>query len=154
MYSKRQIVVEAFGELGLHGHIFDITPDELMSAVRRLDSMVAAWEAKGVRLGYAFSASPADLDPDDASGLPDSAVETVSMNLAVILAPGLGKILQPGTKKAARDGYDVLLWDAARPKDQQLREMPAGAGNRNRVFTPSPVDRSVSLGDGEAFRIG
>ena len=153
MYSKREIIFEAFGELGL-AYAFDLTPEEIAAAGRRLDMMIAAWEAKGVKLGYQFAPTPKAIDPDTPSGIPDSAVETVAMNLAVILAPGMGKILQPSTKKAARDGYDVLLWNAARPKDQQLREMPAGAGNRNRVFTPPPVDRSVSLGDGEAFRIG
>ena len=36
-YSKRQIVEQAFEELGLATYVFDMTPDQFDSALKRLD---------------------------------------------------------------------------------------------------------------------
>mgnify|MGYP000518919073 CR=1 FL=1 len=42
-YTKRQFVIAAFEEIGLASYTFDITDDELSSACRRLDAMMAEW---------------------------------------------------------------------------------------------------------------
>lgn len=145
MWSKRQIVMKAFGELGLAGYEFDIAPEEVQDALARLDAMMATWEGLGIRVGYAFPASPDDSDPDTPSGLPDKAVETVYANLAVRMAASYGKAINPDTKRTASTGYGVLLSAAARPGQQQLPStLPVGAGNRpwrivNNPFFPRPV---------------
>lgn len=132
-WTKRDLISEAFSELGLQGYEFDITPEEQLTALRRLESMMATFEAKGVRVGYAFQMLDTS-DPDTDSGLPDSAVEPVLLNLAIRLGPGFGKTIRPETKQAAKDGYTTLLWLAAQPQQQQMRGgMPSGAGNRQRV---------------------
>mgnify|MGYP003525752305 CR=1 FL=1 len=51
-WTKRQFVTQAFEEIGLAAYVFDLTPEQLQSALRRLDSMMASWNAKGIRLGY------------------------------------------------------------------------------------------------------
>jgi hypothetical protein len=138
MWSKRSLIDEALQELAL-GSGFDITPEEQQTALRRLDTMMATWEAKGIRVGYAFPASPDDSDIDAASGLPDAAVETVYLNLAKRLAPGYGKQLQAATLTAAREGYTTLLRAAAQPQEQQMpNTMPLGAGNRQWGFDLNP----------------
>lgn len=143
MWTKRELLLEAFAEIGLASYDFDLQPDEVQTALRRLDTMMATWEAKGVRVGYSFPATPGDSDPDDISGLPDMAVETVYLNLAVRLGPGFGKVISPDTKAAARSGYDALLTAAAFPIEQQFpNTMPRGAGNKpwryQRPFMPNP----------------
>lgn len=154
MWTKRQLIDEAYSELALAGYVFDISPEEQQTALRRLDTMMATWEAKGIRVGYAFPAGPDDSDLDQASGLPDSAVETVFLNLAIRRAPGMGKQISSDTRKAARDGYDTLLWAAARPQEQQLpNTMPVGAGNRawrgnRRPFFPTPCDDTLGITQG------
>lgn len=131
MWTKRQIVMEAYGELALAGYEFDITPEEVQTGQRRLDTMMATWEGLGIQVGYAFPASPEDSDPDTPSGLPDKAVETVYLNLAIRLAAGVGKALSPDTKRNAQTGYAVLLSEAAKPRQQQLPStLPRGAGNK------------------------
>jgi hypothetical protein len=153
-WTKRELIDEAFGELALQGYEFDITPDEQQTALRRLDTMLATWEAKGVRVGYAFPSSPDDSDLDTPSGLPDSAVETVYLNLAIRLASGFGKQISSDTRRAAREGYDTLLWAAAQPIEQQLPStMPRGAGNRiwrnsQRPYFPPPDDDPLGLTPG------
>jgi len=54
MMSKRQLIDAAFEELALAGYTFDIDPDEQLSALRRLDSMMATWGGPGIgiRIGY------------------------------------------------------------------------------------------------------
>lgn len=150
-WTKRQLIDEAYGELALQGYEFDISPEEQLTALRRLDTMMATWEAKGVRVGYAFPSSPDDSDPDQDSGLPDMAVETTYLNLAIRLAAGFGKQLSVDTRRSAREGYDTLLWAAAQPIPQQMPStLPRGAGNKpwgttDRPFFNSPnTERLVS----------
>lgn len=154
MWTKRQLIDEAYSELALAGYVFDISPEEQQTALHRLDTMMATWEAKGIRVGYAFPAGPDDSDLDQASGLPDSAVETVYLNLAIRRAPGMGKQISSDTRRAARDGYDTLLWAAARPQEQQLpNTLPRGAGNKpwrvtTQPFFPTPCNDPLSLTQG------
>lgn len=144
-WTKGDLVVAAFGELVLGDDSgFDLSPEEKAKALRRLDAMMGTWAAKGVRVGYAFPADPESSGLNDESGLPDTAVETVFLNLARRLAPGFGKTLSPETLKNAREGYDTLLLAAAHPIEQQLpHTTPRGAGNKpwrttNRPFLPCP----------------
>lgn len=153
-WTKRQLVDEAFAELALAGYTFDITPEEQQTALRRLDTMMATWEGRGVRVGYAFPSSPDTSDLDTDSGLPDRAVETVYLHLAIRIATGFGKMLPSATRKAASEGYEALLWAGAQPQQQQLpNTMPRGAGNKpwrtvNQPFFPTPSDDPLQVGRG------
>lgn len=154
-WTKRQFVVQAFDEIGLASYVFDLSPEQMDSALRRLDSMMAAWNAKGIRLGYPIPGNPQDSSLEEGTGVPDSANEAVYMGLAVRLAPGFGKVVSPDTKSAAKQGYDTLLSRAAMPMEQQLPgSMPAGAGNKpwcknDGPFLTPPVDPLLAGQDGE-----
>ena len=158
-WTKRELVTEAFGELALAGYEFDITPEEQQTALRRLDTMMATWEARGVRVGYAFPACPDDSDLDTDSGLPDAAVETTYLHLAIRLAASYGKQVSMDTKRSAREGFEQLLWRAAQPiEQQQPSTMPRGAGNRlwrnsQRPFFPTPDDSPLGIGQGGDLNI-
>lgn len=130
-WTKRQYVEQALVEIGLAGYIFDITPEELNSALRQLDSMIAAWNAKGIRLGWPMPSSPQNSDLDDPTETADSANEAISLNLAIRVAPTFGKAIAPETKAFAKQAYDTLLIQAAMPMQRQMpAEMPLGAGNK------------------------
>lgn len=158
MWTKRQIINEAFGELALSGRDFDLSAEELHAALRRLDTMMATWRSRGVRVGYAFPGEADGSNLDDASGLPDAAVETTYLNLAIRLAPGYGKQLSPDTRRTAREGYDALLLIAAQPIQQQLPStLPRGSGNKpygfNRPFFSAPSDAQLQSSDPGALDI-
>jgi hypothetical protein len=102
-WTKRQLIDEAFSELSLQGYEFDITPEEQQTALRRLDTMLATWDGLGIRVGYLLPSSPDDSDPDSDSGLPDYAVETVYLHLAMRIAAGFGKQLSADTKRSASE---------------------------------------------------
>jgi hypothetical protein len=148
-YTKRQFISAAFEEIGLASYVFDLQPEQLESALRRLDAMMADWNAKGIRLGYPLPSSPQDSDLDEETNVPDSAYEAIICSLSIRLAPSFGKTVMIETKTTAKQGYDILLQRATFPLEKQLpATTPAGAGNKpwrvydNPFVRPpySPVD--------------
>jgi hypothetical protein len=144
-YSKRQFVEGAFEELGIASYDFDLQPEELESAMRRLDAMMAEWNAKGIRLSYPIPGSPDDNDLDEPSEVPDSAYEAMITNLGIRIAPSIGKTVSVETKANAKAAYNTLLARACYPPEMQFPgSTPSGAGNKpHRVsgtFLPKPTD--------------
>ncbi len=154
-YTKRQFVAAAFDEIGLANYVFDLSPEQLQSALRKLDAMMATWNAQGIRLAYPLPSSPLDSDLDEETSVPDSANEAIYTNLAIKLAPSYGKQVMPDTKATAKESYNVLLSRAAMPMEMQMPgTMPAGAGNKTWRGTETPylrrpVDPLLAGGDGE-----
>jgi len=144
-WTKRQFVEQAFRKAGLAAYVFDLTPDQLNSAMVDMDAMLATWNAKGIRLGYPVPTSPENSDLDQESNVPDSANEAIYLNLALRIAPDFGKAIVPEVKISAKLAYDALLSRATMPAEQQLPStLPSGAGNKSwRTETPfirKPVD--------------
>jgi hypothetical protein len=146
-FTKRDIIAQAFEEIGLAGYTFDLQPQQLEGALRRLDAMMATWNGKGLRLGYPLPSSPGSSDLDQDAGVPDSALEAMALNLAIRIAPGYGKTVSPDTKISARSAYIQLMARAAKPIEMQMDNMaiPAGAGNRQwrdvkNPYLPTPTD--------------
>lgn len=148
-WTKRQLIEQAFGELAVKGQAYDIEPEEYELALGRMDAMVATWETKGVRIGYAFGP---DIEAD--SGIPDGAAEAVFLNLAVRIAPGFGKQLQGETRAAAGAAYNAMLIEAAKPREQQFSNtVPRGQGTKpwrtyNRPYLPRPSDSPLAVAQG------
>lgn len=156
MYSKGQLVNAAYEEIALAGYVFDLSPEEIQTACRRLDAMMATWNGQGIRLGYALASDPADVKPGTPSGLPDSANEAVYTNLALRLCSAFGKTPARTTAVAAKQAYDQLLAKAVSNDTRQMqmpRGMPAGAGHRRpgiyrNPFLLPPVDPIEAGPDG------
>jgi hypothetical protein len=141
MWTKKQIIEQAFEEIGLASYIFDITADQLESALRRLDLMVASWQARNIQIGYPLPASPGNSNIDDEIQTSLNNNEALVLNLAVRLAPAYGKSVSPDTKATAKLLYDQLLIEAAMPYEQQfVRTLPLGAGYKrtDQVFVNLP----------------
>lgn len=133
-YSKRQFVNAAYEELGLANYVYDLSgdmPEQLESALRRLDAMMAMWNSKGIRLSYPLPGSPENSDIDAESSVPDAANEAIITNLAIRIAPSLGKTVQAETKVIAKQSYESLMVRSAQPLEMSLpNTMPAGAGTK------------------------
>jgi hypothetical protein len=151
-YSKRQYVEAAFEEIGMANYVFDLQPEQLESAMRRLDAMMAEWNAKGIRLGYPLPASPQQSDLDEQTYVPDSANQAIITNLAMRIAPGYGKQVMTGTMATAKSSYNTILSQATFPTEKQFPDtLPSGAGNKPwmyDVFLPGPVDPVLAGQDG------
>lgn len=130
-YSKRQFVEAAFEEIGLASYVFDLQPEQIQSAMRRLDAMIADWNGKGIRLGYPLPSSPQQSDLDEQTYVPDSANQAIITNLAIRIAPAYGKQVMPGTQAVAKSSYDTILSRATFPMEKQFPDtLPSGAGNK------------------------
>jgi hypothetical protein len=152
-WTKRQFVVQAFDEIGLASYVFDLTAEQLQTALRRLDAMMATWNAVGIRLAYPLPAYPQDGDLDEQTGVPDRANEAIYTNLAIKLAPSYGKQVSPDTKTAAKAAYNHLLSVAAMPDEVQMPStLPRGAGQKPwrdaDPFFPEPQNKIAVGGDG------
>jgi hypothetical protein len=152
-YTKRQFVTAALEEIGLASYIFDAQPEQLQSALVRLDAMMANWNGKGIRLAYPLPGTQGASSLDEDTSVPDSANEAVITNLAVRLAPSYGKTVSPDTKAIARDAYNLVLSRSTMPPEMQLPDtMPAGAGNKQwnvyGTYINPPSDPVLTGGDG------
>lgn len=149
-YTRRQYVEGAYEELGMANYVFDLTPEMLQSACRRLDNMMALWNSRGVRLGYPLPGSPENTELDTETGVAGAANQAIITNLSLLLAPTVGKTPSVETKVAAKASYDSLLAWLAVPRPYQLPVMPSGAGNKNweRPFTTVPIQPVLAGQDG------
>ena len=165
--TKRELVQAALNELGIAEYEFDVSPEELSSGSARLDSMMSTWSKQGLRLPYDFTGNY-----DAESGLPMTAFEAVTTNLAKRLAPSYGKQTPPEVLTTAKSSLNALLSESAAPRDMQLSGIPYGAGHKivnTPVFTTvrdeypwkvnefkdySGSSTSIQLGDiGTAIRV-
>lgn len=152
-WSKQQFIAKAFDCIGLANYIFDLSPEELQSAVNALDAMMAAWNGEGIRLGYPISSSPTTADIAAATNVPDSANLAIYCNLAILLGAEHGKDVPAFVLSAAKHGYSAMLTKAVTPiQVQQPSWLPAGQGNRRsdrrRVFLDRPSDPLATGLDG------
>lgn len=145
-WSKRDLVVQAFEEIGYASYIYDAMPEQLDSVLRSLDSMMATWNALGIRIGYPIPSSPSESDINQVTEVTDSAVEAIYTNLAIRIGPRFGKSIPQETRQVAKAAYDALLAKLAMPNPMQFpNTVPAGAGNKPwrttyRPFLDNPVD--------------
>jgi hypothetical protein len=154
-WTKRQFINKAYGVIGLASYAYDLTPEELQDAMTTMDSMMATWNAKGIRLGYPIPSSPENSDLDDETNVPDAANEAIYLNLAIRIALGKGKVVLPDTKIIAREAYKSALMHTSEVIEKQMPEtMPLGAGHkswrsRSGPYVTPPTDPITVGGDGE-----
>lgn len=153
-WTKREIIAQAYAELGLANYVFDLSPDQQADAMRRLNSMLGTWNARGIRIGYTIPAAASGGDLDDDSAIPDSAIEATYLNLAVRLAGGIGRQAPSTLFASAKDAYTALISLHASPIEKQLPTyVPLGAGNKPWRFSDNeyvlePDPSLLAGGDG------
>lgn len=152
-WTKRQFVEQAFEEIGYASYNFDLQPEQLQAGLRRLEALMGTWNGKGIRLGYPLSNNPDSAELDTTTNVPDSSNEAIYTNLAIRIAPIVGKTCSPETKQAARSAYMQLLSRFTKPQEQQFpATLPSGAGNKpwreDAPFMPSPSSDIDTGGDG------
>ncbi len=152
-YTKRQFINDAFDEIGLAGYAFDLQPEQLQSAVRKLDRMMSTWYNLNINLGYPMTSSPENADLDTETNVPDSANDAIVTNLAIKIAPSFGKMVSLETKQTAKNAYQGLLNKAAMPNEMQITDLPRGAGQKpwtgtGREFLDKPNTDPLQIDEG------
>jgi len=136
-WTKREFVNQAFEEIGF-AYGYDLDPDQLQSALSKLDGMMAQWNGKGIRLSYPLPSSPTNSTLDQETEVPDYANEAIYLNLALRIAPGFGKVPARELKQFAKQAYNVLLSRSTIPSERQITDLPKGAGNKPWRLTDDP----------------
>jgi hypothetical protein len=128
-WTKLQVVQKAFEEFGLAQYVFDLPAEQLKSAAERLDTMMANWEAIGIHVGYNMADSPENCRLDEDVGVPPYAIDAMYLNLAVGLAPTVGKSVSPETKIRAKQALNNVIAVNVEFMERDLpATMPLGAG--------------------------
>lgn len=151
-WTKRQFVSQAFDEIGVSDYEFDLQPEQIQKALNKLDAFMAHLDGLGVRLGYPLG-QPGTSNLDDDTTVPSWANQAIYMNLAVIIAPSIGKkvsaVLLVEAKKSLRQ---IKLRFVIPDPIKVPANMPVGAGNKpwrtSTPFTPNPPD-NIQSGDNE-----
>ena len=125
--TNRKLIESAYRAVGLNAAIFDLTPDDLQNALDDLGPMLAGWAKKGIRISYAGGGI------EDESGIPDYAVEAVTLNFGIKLGEQLGKQIAPNASGNAKRAYNDLLTATAQTPNvrRDVDYVPSGAGNYN-----------------------
>lgn len=101
-WTKRDFIAAAYEEIGLAQSVFDLSPEQIQSALRKMDSMMATWNARGIRLGYPLPSSPGESELTTDTEVPDRANEAIYTNLAIRLASAVGRPVSDDLKRVAK----------------------------------------------------
>lgn len=152
MTTKRQIIEMSYSAAGLAGFVYDLQPEQMETARRMLDAMMAQWNSQGIRLGWPIPSSPIDGDVDEETNLPDWALSAVYLSLGPLIANMHGKQMTPTYIGMMRAAKDSMMIQAVKPVSRQMPGgYPLGAGHKTYPGSawsadPEPV---ISLGDSE-----
>jgi hypothetical protein len=126
-WSKLDVIRQAFSEIGKGAQEFDLQPEDLQTALRKLDAMMATWGGTlGIRIGFAGGDGKGDLGKD--TTVPDWAYEALYTNLALRLCPDYGKTPSPLTLINAKAAMDAVRVRTVQPGRRRIQGY-AGAGN-------------------------
>ena len=126
MATMKEVVGDAFEEIGVKKAEIELTDDELQSGIRRCNDLLASWDAIGYIVGY----NPV-FNGDDVLELEPSAISAAKYNLATRLAPSYQKQVTIELATIASDSFNILInqnifiGEVAYPDT-----LPLGSGNR------------------------
>lgn len=152
-WSKRDVIQQAFSEIGKAAYDFDLQPEEMQSALRKLDAMMATWGgAMGIRIGFSGGDGKGDLTAS--TEVPDWAYEALYLNLAVKLCPDFGKTPSPVTLFNAKTALDAVRSRTVQPATRQIAGY-AGAGRSYWGARPLPSQNpAVVTGPDNTLQFG
>lgn len=129
---KRNLLEMAFENCGSAGYEFERTPEEINSALRKLNAMMFEWPWN--LLGYYQPDYGAGV-MDDMSGVPNDAQAAVSQTLALRIAPTMGASMPPeALAEMARSRAIIEANYSVIPTQYMGDDTIVGAGNRRRFY--------------------
>lgn len=138
-WTKRQLVEQAYSELGLSTYAYNLSSHQYQDGLIRMDSMMSQWESRGIKINYPLPDEIGGSDLDNDVVVDVNANEAIYTNLAIKLAPTIGKQVSVETRKTARESYNELLARATiAPATPPAQGTPAGAGNKHDTFLTVP----------------
>ena len=126
MATMREVVSDAFEEIGVKKAEIEITDDELQSGIRRCNDLLVSWDAIGYIVGY----NPV-FNGDDTLELEPSAISAAKYNLATRLAPSYQKQVTIELATIAANTFEILINQNIFIGEVEFPDtLPLGSGNR------------------------
>lgn len=137
--TKRLVVDMAYDEVRMAVPEFQVNPNELNTVLTKLDMLMSEWEVSGIYLGYNAPSIPGNGNLEDPIGIPNAALHSVALYLALRVSPAFGKALSGETKAAMALAMSNLRGMTAHIPNMRLpRTTPLGSGNRYMFFYNYP----------------
>lgn len=134
---KIDIIQMAFEDCALAGFTFEQSPEEVASALRKLNVMMA--ESPWNRLGYVQPDNGSQGEATDLSGLPADTVNAVSGYLAQRLAASIGKSFSTEAGAQMAKAYNLLFaQNHVIPKMRLAPDTPVGQGSYPNAYWWGP----------------
>jgi len=122
----REVVSDAFEEIGVKKAEIDLTDDELQSGIRRANDLGTSWDA----IGYITGFNPV-FNGDDTLELEPAAVSAFKYNLAIRLAPSYQKQVGIELASIATNTFEILINQNIFIGEVEFPDtLPLGSGNR------------------------
>jgi len=122
----REVVSDAFEEIGVKKAEIEITNDELQSGIRRANDLGASWDAIGYIVGY----NPV-FNGDDTLELEPAAISAFKYNLATRLAPSYQKQVTIELATIAANTFEILINQNIFIGEVEFPDtLPLGSGNQ------------------------
>lgn len=137
--TKRLVVDMAYDEVRMAVPEFQVNPNELNTVLTKLDMLMDEWKVSGIDLGYNAPSIPGNGDLEDPIGIPNAALHSVALYLALRVSPAFGKTLSGETRAAMALSMSNLRGMTAHIPNMRLpRTTPLGQGNRYLFFNNFP----------------
>jgi hypothetical protein len=133
--TKAALVEGAYDFCGLNGIEYERTPEEMTTGLKRLNALMSSLLKKGIDLGFDFPTYANGL-LEEPSGIPDDAVEPVTLLLAQRIAPALGAMLSDDARAVLGSAVQDLYANyAATPPSLTPAYILPSSGVRHGRFT-------------------
>ncbi len=130
MTTMREVVQDAFEEIGVKTAEVALTNDELQSGIRRCNDMLLEWDDIGTIVGYNEV-----LNGDDVIEVDRNAVGAIKYNLAIRLAPSFQKVITPALVALSTTTLDTLMASNTNIGEITYPDtLPMGSGNECRDY--------------------
>ncbi len=135
-WTKREVIEQAYTEIGLAGYTFDVQPEELQNAMYVLDSLMAEWGQINTVIAYTypFPDTKTSGDLDDPTNIADEGNRAMYLNLATLIAAGEGKQVLPKTTTEAEKSYIRFVGRSVRSVTMKSSGTIKGAGYKNTYY--------------------
>lgn len=129
--TKRLVINMAYDEVRMAVPEFQVNPTELNVALTKLDILMEEWAVSGIYLGYNAPTVPGTGDLDDEIGIPNAALHSTALYLALRISPAFGKRLSAETKIALAQAMSNLRGMTLQIPQMRLpRNTPIGQGSQ------------------------
>jgi len=126
-HLKGDTINSAYSRMRISGITAQPTPEDLETALERMEGMAARWFEKNINAGYNFEDEP---DPNTPTGLGAGKRDAYASNLAMLLLSDFGKAPHPGLVREASTTFSDLSASTADPREVNYpQRQPRGRGN-------------------------